>query len=357
MYGSTEEWKRHLKEYHSEPCWECDSCNLDAKTAVWVQFKTQEAWIEHVQTSHSEELIKEISLETAASQSRTMVFSPATCPVCGNDEADAGIVEHIADHLQKFSLFSLPARSDDGENSEDASNPSNIQLSDVTEDDGADESGDLRQLKLTIVQLGKRLMAEIPYPSSLFKRVRSLVALVERIQQVSTRKEMLFQLNTVKVLMKALCNENAEKNSTNYRAYAKHLSTATTELHEYLPGAPLAIDTASYIENTQAFVSSLDARDEEYKAELHQARFAKGVPTRIQDWVETITQAETEDTEDEASDTEKLSKVGTNKPDNLVRRFSIPYPLPKTTDSCLGYVTKSHRLHQRSSGDRGGGTT
>ncbi|KAF5013176.1 hypothetical protein FDECE_806 [Fusarium decemcellulare] len=109
MYVTTTEWKKHIKDSHSEARWICDPCWLDSDDPGQYEFLCQEDWCDHTVTEHRDEFEDDDLLDLAEASQRT-VIPYVRCPLCYEDTAllHPETDKHLAEHLHSFALQALP---------------------------------------------------------------------------------------------------------------------------------------------------------------------------------------------------------------------------------------------------------
>ncbi|UKZ53535.1 hypothetical protein TrVGV298_007327 [Trichoderma virens] len=83
MYISTDEWRKHLKDYHRVPRWICDTCWFESDNPIEFEFGLEEEWYDHMRTEHSGEYddddLPEL-VEASRLSQRFMFYNPEVAP-------------------------------------------------------------------------------------------------------------------------------------------------------------------------------------------------------------------------------------------------------------------------------------
>ncbi|KAF4964484.1 hypothetical protein FSARC_7586 [Fusarium sarcochroum] len=111
MYSTVDVWKKHLRDYHGNVSWLCDTCWLIADDPSAFTFPTKESYHAHLRANHDDEFnLKDLPLMTKIGQ--ITIVPPVKCPLCPHDipllhpETD----KHLAEHLHAFALKALLRR-------------------------------------------------------------------------------------------------------------------------------------------------------------------------------------------------------------------------------------------------------
>ncbi|KAK1831859.1 hypothetical protein QBC39DRAFT_350328 [Podospora conica] len=109
LYTTSQDWKQHLKDFHSTTRWICDACWLGSASPAQFEFKDEQGWNEHVTTTHQGEF-NPGDLQNLAEMSCRTVLPPVECPLCfaGASLQEPETDTHIAEHLHDFALQALP---------------------------------------------------------------------------------------------------------------------------------------------------------------------------------------------------------------------------------------------------------
>src|SRR3712207_904724 len=107
MYTSMDEWTKHMEEEHDHETfyWECSLCD------DFVYFPSAQAFSSHLADNHAQAVTDSSSFIEICSRPKLM--GGLRCPLCSisdNEEDVSGqqLLSHVAEHVNSFSLSSLP---------------------------------------------------------------------------------------------------------------------------------------------------------------------------------------------------------------------------------------------------------
>ncbi|KAH7131289.1 hypothetical protein EDB81DRAFT_728454 [Dactylonectria macrodidyma] len=160
LYGTKDEWIKHISTQHSIQRWVCDQCTIQSDLSEDLAFDHEQDWKQHMSSCHRDEFI-DSQLAVLVSLSRRQLTRPVQCPLCKRPENSVrpDQDDHIAEHLHSWALMALPwdfhtkdQHSSDSPvlgSSDDLARLSN--MSELSEDNGAD----------TFMNIGENLDREI----------------------------------------------------------------------------------------------------------------------------------------------------------------------------------------------------
>ncbi|KAM5347582.1 hypothetical protein ACJ41O_007406 [Fusarium nematophilum] len=106
LYNHSSEWLKHMRGHATR--WRCSSKSHDEFIGA-----TRDEYIQHMQTSHPGKF-SNVQLGALADRNGRVPGSLfKSCPLCGMDEADGGMEDHIVGHMRFLALKSLPAYQED----------------------------------------------------------------------------------------------------------------------------------------------------------------------------------------------------------------------------------------------------
>lgn len=104
LFNRSEEWIQHMHTHAS--LWRCRSHGKDP-------FPTREAYMDHLRQVHHSNLSDTQLRALADRNCRRMGKLFESCPLCGKNDVNGSLDEHIVGHLRSLALKSLPAYEED----------------------------------------------------------------------------------------------------------------------------------------------------------------------------------------------------------------------------------------------------
>lgn len=120
LHGSRLAWMQHIEKDHPR-CLECLPCKTPDR--VPLLFSSVEEFLAHTREAHADSIQEDQYSTLVAAASRTAPSGISQCPLCnetGTADSDA-LLDHIAEHVHSFSLYSLPWPKDDSFDDNDGS--------------------------------------------------------------------------------------------------------------------------------------------------------------------------------------------------------------------------------------------
>lgn len=120
LHGSRRAWMQHVEKDHPR-CLECLPCKTPDR--VPLLFSSVEEFLAHTREAHADSIKEDQYSTLVAAASRTAPSGISQCPLCnetGTADSDA-LLDHIAEHVHSFSLYSLPWPKDDSFDDSDGS--------------------------------------------------------------------------------------------------------------------------------------------------------------------------------------------------------------------------------------------
>lgn len=109
MYVTTDEWREHIRSFHSTSRWICDACWLDSDNPEDYEFSQEEGWRHHSLSKHSEEITAK-NIDIIAKDSQRRVAVSVACPLCDGSTTllHPDRDKHITEHLLSFASKTFP---------------------------------------------------------------------------------------------------------------------------------------------------------------------------------------------------------------------------------------------------------
>lgn len=114
LYLTRKEWTKHMEDHGTSKYWLCTAC-LEP-----IKFENEDHFLQHLRAQHGEGISSDEFSSIADICSYTVIRGFSSCPLClpgtgFNSERDEGqefdraaVLNHVAEHLHTFSLYSLP---------------------------------------------------------------------------------------------------------------------------------------------------------------------------------------------------------------------------------------------------------
>ncbi|KAJ8127488.1 hypothetical protein O1611_g6148 [Lasiodiplodia mahajangana] len=105
LYVKREEWMNHIRINHSVTQWTCSLCFNPHEGPY---FTSVEEWNSHMKGHHAGHFERE-ELSLLCNAEKRRIIPPVSCPLCLDDRRRLQLEnnDHIAEHLEQFSLYAL----------------------------------------------------------------------------------------------------------------------------------------------------------------------------------------------------------------------------------------------------------